>query len=102
MSNKEIRESKFQAHLIKRIKSEFGEDNVIVLKNDPNYLQGFPDLTILGKKRYAVLETKRSASAHKQPNQEFYVNKANRLSYGKFIYPENEDTILDDLHRILK
>lgn len=50
MADKQILESKFQGRLIKRIKAEFGEDNVIVLKNDPDYIQGFPDLTILGKK----------------------------------------------------
>ncbi len=102
MSNKQILESKFQNRLINRIKSEFGEDNVIILKNDPNYIQGFPDLTILGKKRYAVLECKRDKDSNRQPNQEYYINKANRLSYGRFIYPENEDEILDDLHNILK
>lgn len=95
-------ESQFQAKLIKRIKSEFGEENVIVLKNDPDYIQGFPDLTILGKNRYAVLECKRSKNASRQPNQEFYIAKANRLSYGRFIYPENEDEIINDLHRIIK
>lgn len=102
MADKQILESKFQGRLIKRIKAEFGEDNVIVLKNDPDYIQGFPDLTILGKKRYAVLECKRSKDASHQPNQDFYINKANRLSYGRFIYPENEDEILEDLHNILK
>lgn len=102
MADKQILESKFQGRLIKRIKAEFGEDNVIVLKNDPDYIQGFPDLTILGKKRYAVLECKRSKDASHQPNQDFYINKANILSYGRFIYPENEDEILEELHNILK
>ena len=95
--DKQKLESQFQNKLIKRIKSEFGNDNVIILKNDPNYIQGFPDLTILGKKRYAILECKRSKNEHKQPNQEFYVNKANRLSYGRFIYPENEQQVLSDM-----
>lgn len=102
MADKQILESKFQSRLIKRIKAEFGENNVIILKNDPDYIQGFPDLTVLGKKRYAVLECKRSKDASHQPNQDFYIAKANRLSYGKFIYPENEDEILNDLHNILK
>lgn len=102
MSDKLKLESQFQSHLIKRIKSEFGEDNVIVLKNDPTYIQGIPDLTILGKKRWAMLECKRSKKASHQPNQDFYIAKAARLSYGKFIYPEDEDEIMDDLHRILK
>lgn len=100
MNNKKL-ESEFQANLIKRIKMEFG-NNVIVLKNDPNYLVGFPDLTVLGKKRYAVIECKREAHASRRALQEYYVDKANRLSYGAFAYPENEDEVIEDLRRILK
>lgn len=102
MADKQKLESQFQAKLIKRIKSEFGEHNVIILKNDPNYIKGIPDLTILGRKRWAMLECKRAENSPHQPNQDFYISKAQRLSYGKFIYPENEDDILDDLHRIIK
>lgn len=99
---KEVLESKFQAHLIKRIKAEFGEPNVIVLKNDPKYLQGIPDITVLGPKRWALIENKRNAKAPHQANQDYYVDKAKRLSYGAFAYPENEDEIIDDLHRIFE
>ena len=41
-------------------------------------------------------------NAHRQPNQEFYVNKANRLSYGRFIYPENEEGVLNELEQSLQ
>lgn len=100
-NKKKIRENVFQEHLIKRLKAEFGTDNIMITKNDPNYIQGFPDLTILGNKRYALLECKRERTAHRQPNQEYYIAKANRLSYGTFVYPENEDEVIEDLKRIL-
>ena len=37
-------ENKFQAKLIKEIKEEF--PGCIVLKNDPTYIQGVPDLLV--------------------------------------------------------
>ena len=40
-----MKESAFQAKLIREIKKRF--PGAIVLKNDPNYIQGFPDLTVL-------------------------------------------------------
>ena len=39
------RENKFQAKLIKDIESRF--PGCIVIKNDANYIQGIPDLTVL-------------------------------------------------------
>ena len=39
------REGDFQSKLIKEIKTIF--PGSFVLKNDPNYIQGFPDLLIL-------------------------------------------------------
>lgn len=39
------KENKFQADLVKEIKKRF--PGAIVLKNDANYLQGIPDLTVL-------------------------------------------------------
>ena len=40
-------ESKFQKELIDEIKREY--PGCIILKNDPDYIQGFPDWTILLK-----------------------------------------------------
>lgn len=91
------RERDFQGELIKKIKQRF--DGCIVLKNDPNYLQGFPDLTILWKDKWAVLECKRDKDSEKRPNQDYYVNKLNGMSYSSFIYPENEEEILDEIQR---
>lgn len=88
-------ESKFQSKLIRRIKDEF--PGCIVLKNDPTYLQGIPDLTIFYENTWAALEVKKSAKAGHQPNQDYYVDKMNQMSYAAFIFPENEDEVMAEL-----
>mgnify|MGYP007070579760 CR=1 FL=1 len=55
-----MRESKFQSDLIDEMYEMFPK--CIILKNDTNYKQGFPDLTILYKDRWAVLECKGSVN----------------------------------------
>lgn len=90
-------ESKFQARLIKKIKNRF--DGAIVLKNDSSYIQGIPDLLILCNDRWAALECKKSKTATRQPNQEYYVSKMNDMSFASFIYPENEEEVLDAIQR---
>jgi hypothetical protein len=90
-------ESKFQAELIKELEMIF--PGCIVLKNDPNYLQGFPDLTIFYKNNWAVLECKRSAFDIHQPNQDYYVGMCNQMSFSRFIWPENKKEVLDELQQ---
>ena len=92
-----MKESEFQAKLIREIKKRF--PGAIVLKNDPNYIQGFPDLTVLYKDHWAILEIKRSEKASHQPNQDYYVSQADHMSVGRFVYPENMMEVLDDLAR---
>lgn len=90
-------ENKFQSNLIKELKKEF--PGCMVLKNDSSYLQGIPDLTIFYKKHWAMLECKKNATAHKQPNQEYYVNKMNEMSYASFVYPENKTEVIAELKK---
>ena len=93
-------ESKFQSELIKKLKTMF--KGCIVMKMDANYIQGFPDILILYKNMWAVLENKRSADAPHRPNQDHYIKLTNEMSFGKFIYPENEEVVLDELQRAFK
>ena len=93
-------ENKFQTNLIKKIKNRFPD--CIVMKNDSSYIQGIPDLTILNGNKWATLENKRNEKATKQPNQEYYVNKMNNMSYSRFIFPENQDEILNELYEYLE
>mgnify|MGYP006923216617 CR=1 FL=1 len=93
-------ESKFQANLIRELKTAF--PGCVVLKNDSSYLQGIPDLSVFYKDKWATLEVKKSEKASHQPNQDYYVEKMNEMSYSKFVYPENKDEVLDELkHRFL-
>ena len=92
-----MKESEFQRKLIVEIETRF--PGSIVLKNDPTYIQGFPDLLILYKRHWAALECKRSRSASHRPNQEYYVEELNDMSYSSFIYPENKEVVLDEMAR---
>lgn len=90
-------ERDYQAGLIKRIEKNF--PGCLVLKNDTSYLQGIPDLSIFWKDRWAVLEVKKDAKSDKQPNQDYYVGLLNEMSFSAFIYPENEEEVLDALRQ---
>lgn len=90
-----MKENKFQAALIKELKQRF--PNCIVLKNDPNYIQGIPDLLVLHKNKWAALECKMDGKAAKRPNQEYYVDKMNGMSYASFVDPDNKERVLDEL-----
>lgn len=90
-------ERDFQSKLIKEIKKMFS--GCIVLKNDSSYIQGIPDLLILYKNKWATLELKRSESAKRQPNQEYYVGLMNDMSFSRFIYPENKEEVLNELRK---
>jgi len=94
------KENEFQSKLIKKIKKMFPES--IVLKNDPNYKQGIPDLTVLYKDKWATLECKKDKNAPARPNQPYYVDKMNQMSFSRFIFPENEKEVLNDLERSFK
>lgn len=90
-------ESEYQAGLIKRIHLRF--PGCWVLKNDTDYQQGVPDLTVFWGPFWAMLEVKASRDSKTQPNQPFFVDKAMGMSFGAFIYPENEREVLDHLQQ---
>lgn len=94
------KESDFQHSLIKNIKARF--PGAIVIKNDPHYIQGFPDLTVFWNSKWAVLECKRSSKDSHQPNQDYYIRKMDKMSYAAFIYPENEKEVLNEMERSFK
>jgi hypothetical protein len=93
-------ESKFQADLIKELKEIF--PGCIVLKNDANYIQGFPDLLILYGNKWAVLECKKDRHERFQPNQEYYLDLLSEMSYASTIYPENKEGVLYELQQAFR
>ena len=88
-------ESQFQSKLIREIKERF--PGAVVLKTDPNYIQGFPDLLILNRIRWAALECKRSLNASVRPNQKYYIDVLDSMSFARFIAPETKDEVLDGM-----
>lgn len=91
-------ESGFQDRLIKTISTMF--PGSMIFKMDQ--LQGLPDLLILYKDKWASLECKRSATEHHQPNQDYYVDLMNKMSFSRFIYPENKEEVLHDLQQAFR
>ena len=94
---KSVVERNFQAALIKEIKKRF--PGCLILKNDPNYIQGIPDLIILWKKHWAALEVKKSSTARHRPNQDYYISKMKEMSFASFIFPENKEDVLNEIQR---
>jgi hypothetical protein len=87
-------ESKFQRDTLDEIERMF--PGCIILKND---VQGYPDRLILWRDKWAMLEFKRSSRAELQPNQQYWVDYFNELSFAAFIFPEKSEEVLDDLQR---
>lgn len=88
-------ENVFQASLIRTIKNLL--PGCIVLKLDPNYIQGIPDLLILHGITWAALECKKTENAPHRPNQDYYVKTMNKMSFATFVYPENVQQVLKDM-----
>lgn len=88
-------ESGFQDKLRDELKELF--PGCMIFKMDQ--IQGIPDLLILYKNMWATLENKKSAKAAKQPNQEYYVDLMNGMSFSSFIYPENKEQVLEELKK---
>jgi hypothetical protein len=93
-------ESIFQSKLIKEIEDKF--EGCVILKNDANYIQGFPDLLILYKKKWAVLECKKDKDASYQPNQEYYLELLGNMSFASVIYPEIKEEVLYELQQAFR
>jgi len=90
-------ENKYQAKLIKKLERMF--PGCLITKIDTSYRQGLPDLIILWKKHWAVLEVKTSEEASIQPNQQHYIQRLSKMSFGAYIYPENEEEVLSALQQ---
>lgn len=91
-------ESGFQDRLRDDLKKLF--PGCMIFKMDQ--IQGIPDLLVLYKNKWASLENKKSSNATKRPNQEYYVELMNNMSFSRFIFPENKDEVLNELKQFFK
>ena len=90
-------EREFQADLICDLHTMF--DGCIIAKLDPDYIQGIPDLLVMYKDKWAALECKINKKAPRRPNQEYYVDLMNKMSFSRFVYPENKEEVLNELQQ---
>ncbi len=90
-------EAAYQAKLMRKIKRMF--PGVECLKNDPNYQQGILDWTLLYGNRWAMLEVKADSKANVQPNQKYFMQRFNDMSFAAFVCPENEEEVLAALQK---
>lgn len=90
-------ESKYQAELIKELRRRF--PGCWIEKGDANAQQGMCDLTIYWGPRWAKLEVKREANSTERPNQAYFVEMFNQMSFAAFIHPDNEKEVLDGLQQ---
>ena len=93
-------ENKYQAGLIKKIRNKYPD--AIVLKVDSSYIQGIPDLLILLNGQWAALEVKKDPRAPYQPNQEYWIDTMNRMSFASDINPIKEEMVLYELERFFE
>lgn len=90
-------ESKFKTKLIADLEDRF--EGCIVLHNDPNCIQGFPDLLVLWNDKWAALEVKKDETASFQPNQRYYIDLLDGMSYASAIWPSIKEEVLDELQQ---
>lgn len=98
-----MKESLFQHNVINHLKQRYF--GCIVLKNDSSYIQGIPDLIVLYEDKWAMLEVKRDEreaikSRERYPNQGYWIDELNKLSYASYIYPENELEVYQEIDKI--
>lgn len=88
-------ESEFKSRVFERLRFLF--PGVQLIHNDEQFQQGIPDTLVLWYEHWAMLEFKKSRTARRQPNQPYFVDLYDRMSFAAFIYPENEEEVLRDL-----
>jgi hypothetical protein len=91
------RESVYQSRVILDAKKRL--PGSVVIKLDPELMQGIPDLLILYGPWWALLEVKKSANSPRQPNQEYYIKMFGQMGFAAFIYPEIHDEVFDGLQQ---
>ncbi len=90
-------EKDFEAKFLGDLRIKF--PGCIILKNDSFLMPGFPDRLILFGDRWAAFEFKKEDGSHIQPNQAYYIDLLNSMSYASFVFPENAERVLNELQQ---
>ena len=90
-------ESEFVTLLKEELRMRFRD--CFIIKLDANQVQGIPDLLVLWRSQWAILETKSGRRSVHQPNQEYYIDKFDTMSFAAFVNQLNYQDVLDDMER---
>lgn len=71
----------------------------VIHKNPTGVHDGFPDLVCYLGDTWFMLECKRSKDEEHQPNQDWWVDRLNKMSYASFIFPENREEVFCQLRQ---
>lgn len=93
-------ERSFQHEVIQELKERYPD--CVVMKNATGFKDGFPDITMYDGERWAMLECKREKAARKRPNQKYWVNRMNSMSFARFIFPENRKEVMAELAEFIE
>jgi len=93
-------EGKFKEKLIGEIEKEL--PGCIVTKLEADFKNGIPDILILYNGKWATLEAKKDISevTKQRPNkmaQDNYVATMDKMSFSRYVYPQNKKEIIDEL-----
>lgn len=94
------REREYQPGLIKRIERLIPGSHVRKI----DVQQGWPDLLVLAPEFWALLEVKKREprASDFEPNQEYWIDHFNKMSFSACIYPENEQEVLYALQQAFR
>jgi hypothetical protein len=93
-------EGTFKLKLIRELEQLY--PGAVILKNDANRHQGIPDHLILYGPHWAAFEAKASSRASHRPNQDYFIDLLNEMSFASFVYPQNKEKFLDELQQALR
>lgn len=89
------KESRFQHEVIQELEERL--PGCVVMKNATGLKDGFPDISVYHGSRWAMLECKRSEGESHRPNQDWWVDRLNEMSFASFIYPENRQVVMQQV-----
>lgn len=99
------REREYQPGLIKRIERLFKQEGETAYVRKVDFQQGWPDLLILAPDFWALLEVKKREPRYEddwEPNQEWWIEEFDGMSFSACIYPENEQEVLHALQQAFR
>lgn len=93
-------ESRFQSSVKHELETKY--PGCIVRKNPPGQENGFPDLVMYYGPIWAMFECKREKDARKRPNQKWWVERLDEMSFARLIFPENRERVMGELDEFIR